>query len=171
MKNYPLLSMVLLLFFSCAKDEIDPEKYVMPVHLQTTRHMETIQMNYYMPLFYLTNSYTPNAVNADRYDLYLSENDTTNFQWIIELDMSINTYSHNGNEKGKNYFFKIKCSAEGVNPSYSNVVWVIGGENGKTETYLDIPIDYLFQLGSLSPDGNQLAYTRSITNVCCDNRN
>jgi Tol biopolymer transport system component len=171
MKTSLCILVGVVLLFSCDRKDIDPDKYVLVPLIQTSRFPDEIQINYYMPLWAFNRSkyvYGPTAVSAERYDLFLSKGDTLHFEFLSQLESDDQIYSYPENTEGTDYFFKIRASAKGVNPSFSNLAWVQGGINPEIESY-DISVDNSFALCSVSPDGTMLLYERNTDEPCCDN--
>jgi Tol biopolymer transport system component len=100
--------------------------------------------------------------------LFLSENDTLNFRKISELQKDEPDYIFPSNQKGKNYFFKVKASAKSVKPSWSNMVWIQGGVDQDKNLIREITADYYFELGGFDASNNELVYSRNTANYCCE---
>jgi Tol biopolymer transport system component len=163
-KKHQLLLLVFFLFFACEKEEIDPNKRVLPAYIHTSRQTNSIQINFDLPgTVYNKTSfiYMPNTIFANRYELYLSEGDTLDFQFLSEVHLEDNFFLYPENESGRDYFFRLKCSIKGANPAYSNVAWVKGGQNNDIMKLFDIPDGYAFELGDISQDGKSLLYSKS----------
>ncbi len=149
-------------FNSCNEESIDPEKYVIPLFIRASWDGDQIKLNWYSALAlyqYSSNIYIPNAVSADKYELFISENDTLHFTSLGEIYNENTEYFYPENTPGKSYFFRIKNYAKGANPNFSNIVWIIGGENEKPNTIFDGGDNNSLRLNDLSSDENELIYS------------
>ncbi len=152
----------LIAFSSCDEEKIDPDKYVMSPFIRASREGEQIKVDWYTAFAlnqYSTNIYIPNAVSADKYELFISENDTLHFTSLGEIDSETTGYIYPENVSGESYFFRIKNYAKGANPTYSNVAWIIGGENEELNTILDGGDNNSLRLNDLSSNESELIYS------------
>lgn len=154
---------------SCNEEKIDPDKYVMSVVLQASRDADQIKLQWYSPLILYSRTqnyiYNPNAVAAERYELFVSENDTINFILLDEITLDQNEYIYPENVSGKKYFFKIKNYARGVNPTFSNKIWIMGGAESEITMIVNGQENYSLQLCDLSPDNKSLIYSINDENI------
>lgn len=161
--RFLLIAFMLSLFlWSCNEEKIDPDKYVMSVVLQASRVSDQIKIQWYSPLILYNralNYYNPNAVVADRYEIYLSENDTTNFKFLDEISLHQNEYIYRENIPGKKYFFTIKNYAKGASPTFSNKIWVMGGVSPEIEIIVNGEENNSLQFNDISPDNTSLIYS------------
>lgn len=157
---------------SCKEEKIDPDKFVLPLQIQASRADNQIKLQWYSPLARYSSSlyyYNPNAVSADKYELLVSEGDTLSFRTIDEIDFSLFEYFYPENVPRKDYFFKIKSSAKGALPSYSNTVWLMGGANTEWDMLVDTGEDNTLNMGDISSDGSTIIYSQNEGELCCNN--
>ena len=171
MKNL-LFAFVFIVIIACEKEQIDPNKFVYPLSLHASRANKQIILQWSPPVIAFEKSLNiskQNSVFADRYELFVSEVDTTNFNSLGEIQLESKELVYPENEYGKNYFFKVICYAKGANPSISNTVWIKGGINPTLNSLLNIIVDRFLDLGDVSTDGKKLLYSRNTTESCCEN--
>jgi len=171
MRKYCFLVIFIVFgFFSCEKENVEP-KVVYPDHLQSVRTSNNIKLNWYSPLMLMdvAPGFFERVATTEKFEIYLSKNDTMNFIKLGEFNRDENSYEYSENEKGVDYFFKLKCLAWGAESSFSNLVWVNGGSNPEMISLLNIEVDYTFYLGDISQDESKLLYSRNITPSCCEN--
>lgn len=175
MKSFIILSLLTLLLCACEDESIDLDKFIYPVSLKSSRAEGRIILEWQLPIILFNeeslNYLNPNSITAERYELYVSETDTTKFQWITEVNLNADSFIYPENISDKDYYFIMKCSAKGAYPSFSNIVWVQGGSNQKAEKLFELPLDHHFDLWDLTSDDQQLIYSRNTNeNYCCDTK-
>ncbi|MCK5468047.1 MAG: hypothetical protein KAI99_06060, partial [Cyclobacteriaceae bacterium] len=118
MKNL-LFAFVLIVIFACEKEQIDPDKFVYPLSLHASRAYKQIILKWSPPVIAFEESLNignQKLIFTDRYELFVSEIDTTNFKSLGEIQLESKELVYPENEYGKNYFFKGICYAKGANP-------------------------------------------------------
>lgn len=157
---------------SCDEEEIiDAEKYVTPVVLTSSKENSGIELKWHVPFILFdaaSNIYNRNAIPAERYELYGSESDTTNFTRIGEVSLVDNIFTYPDSENDTDYFFTIKSSARGANPTFSNIVWVRGGSNTEPVLLVNFQSDNSVVVGDLSADDEKIIYSKRTSQQCCD---
>lgn len=161
--------LLLLGLLGCDNENAQP-KNVYPDYLQSVRTSKGIELSWYSPLilFEVGPEFLEKYVPTQSFELYVSKNDTLNFIKVEDFNSEQNGFEYPENLKGVNYFFKLKCLAKGAYSSFSNLIWVVGGQNPSMNNLLNFETDYSLSLGDITDDNNKLLYSRNETLNCCN---
>lgn len=155
-----------LLFFvvvSCENERIDPDKYIISPYLSAVRNQNSIILKWSNPLVQFNSKnfmYLPGGTYPETVEIYMSENDTLSFDKIYSAEAQAGEFILDENEKGKDYFFKLKNLADNVLPSFSNIIWIQGGSNPDLNVLVASQNGTFIELGDVSVTDNSIIYTK-----------
>lgn len=168
MKYILLLSIPFFLLIGCEADKIGPDRYVMPVTFISSRIPEGIQLQWlpFLSAFYNSQTsgmklFAPGGVKGEGYTLYHSTGDSLHFERIHEYEKESNSFLFIPDEMAMDHFFKLKGTAPNARPFISRIIQVQNRTNAPVELLVELPYDYVMQLGNFSPDGKQILYSRN----------
>jgi hypothetical protein len=131
MRKIILIFISISILSGCDREKIDPNKYVMPVGLISSRETGGIRVQgvSYFIAFSNHNTqslklYTPGAVEGQVYRLFHSPGDSLNFELIHEYEKDSNSFLFVPDDSIRDHYFTLKVSAENVQPFISPVIQV-----------------------------------------------
>lgn len=147
----------LLIFFSCATESSKP-KTVFPDQLQSSRTPKSILLSWQSPLILMEvdPEFYERTATPESFELYVSKGDTLNFE-IVGKTSGEKRMVYGENQKGIDYFFKLKCIAKKATPAFSNIIWLNGGSNPELNLIRDFQQRYS-RLADVSHDETKLLY-------------
>jgi len=113
------------------------------------------------------------VVIPDKMEIYISENDMSNFRKLTEMNgVDLNnsdnfTYTVDRLQNGKNYFFYSVSNKKGVNPTYSDTIMAIPNKKREFETLMIIT-DGVHGYVSVGQHNNKIAFTGVFTEKYSD---
>ena len=122
--------------------------------LEAYKGDQAVQLNW---AWYTYNVPTyPNRVDPQKFEVWASEEDTSSFSKITELDKGISTYTLTGLKNEVAYFFQIKAKAAGAKIASSNRVMIIPGEEAQVNKLF--PNDFRDRSWGSWSDENTIVY-------------
>ncbi len=157
-----LFFIILILTGSCRNEDFDPDKYIYPVSLHTSRIPGGIQLRMYsaLALYRSNRMWLPGGEAAELIELLHSEGDTLNFELIHQFKGGFEeVYTFPEELSGSHHFFKVKAYSKNIRPFISKIVQVQFRTNPTLEPLLEFPNNESINLGNFSPDGTEITYS------------
>ena len=158
MKKYLILC-VFTILLGCKQDNmIDTEKY----HIWCANPIATIDdgmvhLNWAVMFDDVLRPYE--FVNPDQFDIYISQNDMSNFHRLIELNNDESySYTVNNLQNGSSYLFYMVSKKKGFEPLYSDTIMVIPNKKKAVETILTSDDHHTLWNVSIAQQKNKIAY-------------
>ena len=179
MRKIIIVVVSLISLWGCSDEKIDPDKYTMPGILVASRISEGVLLEWYFSYLdafgledmNVTNIYLPGAVPAERIEIFHSIDDTLHFSRIVDAGVG-RQFLYEIHESGRDHFFRLKVSAKRARPAETPPLHIQFRENPEFMQLIELPYDYLLQLGNFSKDGSMILYSRNYRwdqeNNCCE---
>ena len=162
MRKLLLYLFTLMVMLSCRNEDIDPDKYIYPISLQSSRNTEGIQLRWYSALaLYRSNMmWPPGGVSGERIEVLYSKDDTLDYTVIHQASGEFSdTFLLPVAESGSHHFFRLRATAENVKPYLSNIIHVQFDSNPTFEPLVEYPNTTPIVLGNFSSDGSGFVYS------------
>ncbi len=157
-----LFIIILIIAGSCDNEDFDPDKYIYPVGLHTSRTPGGIQVRMYsaLALYRSNRMWLPGGETADIIELLHSEGDTLSFELVHQYKGEFeDVFTFPVEEAGRHHFFRIKAYSKNIRPFVSKIVQVEYRPNPSFEPLLEFPNNVPIDLGNFSSDGSEITYS------------